>query len=525
EKLKVKKKPIQWTEADQETLDTIVKHIEDQTLLNYPDVTQPFTLETDASDLGVGAVLTQKDKLIGLYSCKFLPAETRYTTIEKEFLGIVKALKHFKTIIYNTHIKIKTDHANLLFNTPIVNNRVQRWKLLLEEYDYEIEYQKGEANIAADGLSRICLLHSLKEGERGLDDLIDLEALRAQQEDLTSSTIAVTKQEEKYGLWTDLDQRIVIPPTYAKEFLSKLHVQLGHIGEKNLYYTLRDVYNIEHIKDEVHRAVKACYRCQMSKRTATNLGEVSGGLSTDTPFQDISMDIYGPVSSTPYILREKDENLTKLFFLTITDRCTRFSEVYLLKTLRSDEIIEIIQNRWVRKWGKPQTILTDNGRQFISSEFNKFTAENGIQQKNTCAYNPTANSISERINQTLTKILIGSKGHELRGILKVINRALQQVFNRSIGAIPAQLVGAEDQTDILGVRPKIDEKKRAELVRLRQEQDTIRTNAKRKRDYKFKVGQTVKWLQPRNLKTDDYFIGPFYIKEIWNKGNSYLIEN
>ncbi|KAI5176519.1 hypothetical protein PAEPH01_2329 [Pancytospora epiphaga] len=73
---------------------------------------------------GVSAVLTQRDKLIGLYSCKFLPTETRYTTMEKEFFGIVKALQHFKTIIYNTHIMIETDRANLLFNTLIVNNQV-----------------------------------------------------------------------------------------------------------------------------------------------------------------------------------------------------------------------------------------------------------------------------------------------------------------------------------------------------------------------------------------------------------------
>ncbi|KAI5183936.1 hypothetical protein PAEPH01_2966 [Pancytospora epiphaga] len=82
EKLKTKKKPVQWTETDQRRLNTIVKHIEDRTVLNYPDVTQLFTLETNASGLGVGAVLTRRDKLIGLYSCKSLPAGTQYTTME-----------------------------------------------------------------------------------------------------------------------------------------------------------------------------------------------------------------------------------------------------------------------------------------------------------------------------------------------------------------------------------------------------------------------------------------------------------
>ncbi|KAI5176518.1 hypothetical protein PAEPH01_2328 [Pancytospora epiphaga] len=83
----------------------------------------------------------------------------------------------------------------------------------------------------------------------------------------------------------------------------------------------------------------------MGKQAATNLGKMSGGLSTDTKFQDIFVNIYYPISNAPFALIEKNENLKKLFFLTITDRYTRFLEVYFQKTLKSDKIIEIIQNK------------------------------------------------------------------------------------------------------------------------------------------------------------------------------------
>ncbi|KAI5179987.1 hypothetical protein PAEPH01_2717 [Pancytospora epiphaga] len=65
---------------------------------------------------------TKKNKIIGLCGCKLLPVKTRYTTAKKEFLEIIKTLKYFRTIMFNVHIKIKTDHANLLYNIPVENN-------------------------------------------------------------------------------------------------------------------------------------------------------------------------------------------------------------------------------------------------------------------------------------------------------------------------------------------------------------------------------------------------------------------
>lgn len=74
--------------------------------------------------------------------------------MEKEFLAIINSLENFKTIIFNSEVTIYTDNANLLRNT-VVNSRVNRWKLRLEEYNYELKHIKGVENGKADKWSRL----------------------------------------------------------------------------------------------------------------------------------------------------------------------------------------------------------------------------------------------------------------------------------------------------------------------------------------------------------------------------------
>ena len=89
-----------------------------------------------------------------MFSKKLNSAQRRYTVMEKELYAILKSLEHFKTIIFNTDIKIYTDNANLKYNSAAGNSRTQRWKLLLNEYNFEIIHLKGIENAASDFLSR-----------------------------------------------------------------------------------------------------------------------------------------------------------------------------------------------------------------------------------------------------------------------------------------------------------------------------------------------------------------------------------
>lgn len=131
-------------------------------ILDYPDFSESntFTLQTDASKQGLGAVLSNSNGKVVAYASRNLkPAETRYPVIELELLAIVWAVRHFRPYLYGKKFNIKTDHKPLiyLFNMTDPSSRLTKFRLYLEEYDFEISYVPGRQNAAADALSRIPL--------------------------------------------------------------------------------------------------------------------------------------------------------------------------------------------------------------------------------------------------------------------------------------------------------------------------------------------------------------------------------
>jgi hypothetical protein len=130
-------------------------------ILQYPDFNREFILTTDASNVAIGAILSQgtvgSDKPIAFASRTLNDSELNYSTIEKELLAIVWATKYFRPYIYGRLFKIITDHKPLtwLINVKEPNSRLTRWRLKLSEYTYDVVYKKGKANTNADALSRI----------------------------------------------------------------------------------------------------------------------------------------------------------------------------------------------------------------------------------------------------------------------------------------------------------------------------------------------------------------------------------
>ena len=118
-------------------------------------------LRTDASDVGLGAVLMQEfdDGLfpVAYASKKLLPREQAYSTMEKECLAIVWAVRKFMVYLYGNPFVLQTDHQPLVYlnRTKFVNDRIMRWAMFLQSYRIKIMAIKGSDNVGADFLSRV----------------------------------------------------------------------------------------------------------------------------------------------------------------------------------------------------------------------------------------------------------------------------------------------------------------------------------------------------------------------------------
>lgn len=160
-KLLKKDEPFNWTSLQQNSFETLKLELCKEPILQYPDFSKTFNLTTDASNYAVGSVLSQGETPNDLpiaYASRILnKSEVNYSTTEKELLAIVWSVKHFRPYLYGRKFRIITDHKPLtwLMNVKDPGSRLVRWRLLLEEYDYEIIYKQGKLNQNADALSRI----------------------------------------------------------------------------------------------------------------------------------------------------------------------------------------------------------------------------------------------------------------------------------------------------------------------------------------------------------------------------------
>jgi hypothetical protein len=125
-------------------------------VLALPDFSLPFTLETDASGFGIGAILMQSGRSIAYYSQALGPKASTQSTYHKEALAILQSLKKWRHYILGSHLIIKIDQQSLKFMMSHRLTKGIQHKLLMKllEYNYSIEYKKGKENKVADALSR-----------------------------------------------------------------------------------------------------------------------------------------------------------------------------------------------------------------------------------------------------------------------------------------------------------------------------------------------------------------------------------
>ncbi|GJT17482.1 putative nucleotidyltransferase, ribonuclease H [Tanacetum coccineum] len=151
-----KNQKYEWGKKEEEAFQTLKNNLCDAPILSLPDGVVDFVVYCDASNQGLGCVLMQRGKVIAYASRQLKIHKKNYTTHDLELGAVVFALKTWRHYLYGTKSVIYTDHKSLqhIFNQKELNMRQMRWIKLFSDYECEIRYHPGKANVVADALSR-----------------------------------------------------------------------------------------------------------------------------------------------------------------------------------------------------------------------------------------------------------------------------------------------------------------------------------------------------------------------------------
>jgi len=170
-------KPFQWGDAEQKAFDTLKQKLTEAPILAHPDFSgqYDFTLETDASTIGAGAVLTQAlpdgNKVIGYYSYTFKPNERKWSTTERETYAALLGMRAFRHLVSGFHFTLVTDHQALRYIKSMKDphGRIARWLMEMQMYDYDINHKPGKLHVVPDALSRAPIVQAVQGNDQDTD--------------------------------------------------------------------------------------------------------------------------------------------------------------------------------------------------------------------------------------------------------------------------------------------------------------------------------------------------------------------
>ncbi|MES9880089.1 MAG: reverse transcriptase domain-containing protein [Sedimenticola sp.] len=212
-RLTEKQTPFSWTDECQSSFDTLKQALTTSPVLCYPSIRENFILDTDASGVGIGAVLSQVndgcEKVVAYYSKALTKAQRNFCITRKELLAVVEAVKHFHHYIYGVPTLVRTDHGALtwLLSFKNIEGQMARWMEALGTYDLTIQYRAGRKHMNADSLSRLpcdhcdyCSRQEAKDTQKQVNDSLD--KLSGNSE----SVRAITRSQDKAVLSVPIQQ-------------------------------------------------------------------------------------------------------------------------------------------------------------------------------------------------------------------------------------------------------------------------------------------------------------------------------
>ncbi|KAD4385317.1 hypothetical protein E3N88_25485 [Mikania micrantha] len=398
-----------WGEDQDKSFNELKTKLTQAPVLTLPDGPNDFVVYSDASYLGLGCVLMQRGKVIAYASRQLKTHEINYPIHDLELAAVVFALKIWRHYLYGVKCTIYTDHKSLkyFFTQKELNMRQRRWLELLKDYDCEILYHPGKANVVADALSRKeeCEPIKVKVMKLVITSGLIEQIKEAQKEALKEENWkrdrikgqAYNLDEDNRGLKTRWG-RVWIPPTcpLKSTLLEDTQVKAEHQKPYGKLQPLEiPLWKWEHITMDL----------------ITKLPKTRKGYDT---------------------------------IWVIVDRLTKSAHFLPIReSYSSEKMAETYVREIVSRHGVPVTIVSDRDTRFTSHFWRNFQEELGTKLLISTAYHPQTDGQSERTIQTLEDMLracIIDFGGSWDDYLPLAEFSYNNSYHSSIGMPPYEML-------------------------------------------------------------------------------------
>ena len=418
EMLKGKSPCVVWNDNRLSAFEKLKEEIRNIKNLHMPDFTKPFVLRTDASNTGLGATLQQeisgRVKTIGWASRKLSEAEKKLGITEKEFLAVGWGIEYFDYYLRGKRFKVVTDHRALLAcktKENFGNLKLERMRMRLQQYDFDMEYVPGRELVDADALSR-------------LDD----QEGPYLEEELRSKRLL--KDRDGNHFWKNSKGECRVLPRIEErvDLIKKAHeTETRHGGIDATLYQIQKVHSWRGISEDVKEVIKNCDCCTRNDQKTLGGEEF---VSTSKPMEIVAMDLLQITQQFPV--------------LTFIDYYTRMVKAVPLESKEPSEVIGGLRKIF-NELGTPEKIISDNGKEFVNGTCARFFAERKIVHHTVPPEKHQSNGRVERCHRDIWQYLrkMGINENTPRTeIEKAINEAVERHnknFHRALGKAPSEV--------------------------------------------------------------------------------------
>jgi len=406
----LRKKQFLWTTEATAAFCALKQAMTQTPVLQLPDFSQPFVVETDACATGIGAVLMQGGRPIAYLSKALGPTHQHLSIYEKEFLALIMAVEKWRSYLQRQEFIIQSDHKSLSYlSEQNLQSDLQRKAMThLMGLQFRVVYKKGKENLAADALSRVGHLMAIQAVSEikplWLQEVLNSNVTYANAQTLLTQLTLASPDPQGYSLMDGLIRyygHIWIGENTAvrTKIIAALHSSPigGHSGIQATYYRVKQLFHWKGMKQDVEHFVKQCTICQQAKHEHSH----PAGLLQPLPlpqgaWQDISLDfIEGlPLSGGSNVI------------LVVVDRFTKYAHFLALKhPFTATKVAKCLLDSVVKLHGVPRTMVSDRDRIFLSSVWKELFTLLDTKLLYSTAYQHQTDGQTERVNQCLEMYL------------------------------------------------------------------------------------------------------------------------